>query len=510
MFLTTICTHIICLSLTTYVHNNCTAPKDSAFDKLSTETIEYLTYPANVDVLSSYLTYHAVSGNVTSSDLVDSGNPSETDVATLNGDDILVSVGYGGEYGILINNDASVIDPFDVIACNGVIHSLDTVLEPPPPTTPSPSSKPTSNGSSDCYNSTLAILMAQTQGSKDFILCPNTTIDIGVPANPQFTDFINGDFPLLILVDGVTVQCGHDGLSTNKCVLNGGFIQLVSTPNNPLFSDKITSNDLKVQGLTFSGTLQGGDNILTAAIAVGTVGTNMIVEDCIFTNLEESDHVVFMSASLSSPEDLLPQQSTLTISNSVFTDINYKREILKVVSQTLIVQGSTFHNIEYQSCGCNESSLFVAADDANMSVEDTSISNVEVLTSVVILYGDTEFTTKALSVSNTTIYDKDSRPEDEYCEEGLVVERVENGAHGMSVLSFWKTRLYTHPSQLPCPHLYTRQSPPSLRVNHPRLKLPRGNIVIYLSKLWNGIFNVLKCFVRVTSFCYQNIHKIKE
>ena len=153
----------------------------------------------------------------------------------------------------------------------------------------------------------------------------------------------------------------------------------------------------------------------------------MIVEDCIFTNLE-SDQVVFMGNDvLSSPEDLLPKQSTLTISNSVFTDINYKREILKVVSQTLIVQGSTFHNIKYQTCGCNESSLFVA-DDANMSVEDTSISNVEVLTSVVILYGDTEFTTKGLSVSNTTIYDMDIRPEDEYCEEGLVVEKVQNGA----------------------------------------------------------------------------------
>ena len=450
MFLTTICAHIYVYRSHHMSNNNCTAPKDSAFDKLSTETIEYLTDPANVDVLSSYLTYHAVSGNITSSDLVDFGNPSETDVATVNGDDILVSVGYGGEYGILINNDASVINPYDVIACNGVIHSIDTVLEPPP-STPSPSSKPTPNGSSDCYNSTLAILMAQTQGSKDFILCPNTTIDIGVPANPQFTDFINGDFPLLILGDGVTVQCGHDGLSTNNCVLNGGFIQLVSTPNNPLFSDKITSNDLKVQGLTFSGTLQGGNNILTTAIAIGTIGTNMIVEDCIFTNLE-SDQVVFMgNDALSSPEDLLPQQSTLTISNSVFTDITYKREILRVVSQTLTVQGSMFHNIKYQSCGCNESSLFVA-DDANMSVEDTSISNVEVLTSVVILYGDTEFTTKALSVSNTTIYDKDSRPEDEYCEEGLVVERVENGAWDECLELLEDSSVYTpKPTPMPSP-----------------------------------------------------------
>ena len=123
-----------------------------------------------------------------------------------------------------------------------------------------------------CYNSTLAILMAQlTQGSKDFILCPNTTIDIGVPANQDFTEFTNGDLPLAILGDGVTVQCGYDGSSTNNCVLNGGFVQLVSIPNNPFLPTKITSNDLKVQGLTFSGTLQSGNNIQTSAISVGTV-----------------------------------------------------------------------------------------------------------------------------------------------------------------------------------------------------------------------------------------------
>ena len=62
-----------------------------------------------------------------------------------------------------------------------------------------------------------------------------------------------------------------------------------------------------------------------------------------------------------------------------------------------------------------------------MSIEDTSISNVEVVTSVVLLYGDTEFTTKGVSVSNTSIYNKDGRPEDEYCEEGIVVEKVVNG-----------------------------------------------------------------------------------
>ena len=128
-------THIICPTIT------CTAPKNSAFEELDPETIEYLTDPANVDALSNILYYHAVSGNTTSSDLIALGNPSETDIVTLNGDSILVSVGLGGTFGILIN-DASAIEPFDVMACNGVVHSIDKVLIPPPEPTPPPSPTP--------------------------------------------------------------------------------------------------------------------------------------------------------------------------------------------------------------------------------------------------------------------------------------------------------------------------------------------------------------------------------
>mmetsp|Transcript_18145 Transcript_18145/g.39067 ORF Transcript_18145/g.39067 Transcript_18145/m.39067 type:complete len:128 (+) Transcript_18145:171-554(+) len=125
-------------------------------------------------------------------------------------------------------------------------------------------------------------------GTKDFTLYPNTTIGIGAPANAQFTDFANGDFPVAIMGDGGTVRCGSDGSAKNSCVLNGGFIQLVATPNNPLVTGKFTTNDMKIQGLTFSGSLQGDrvGGILTRPWRWGRSAPNMILEDCIFSNLD--------------------------------------------------------------------------------------------------------------------------------------------------------------------------------------------------------------------------------
>ena len=67
-------------------------------------------------------------GNVLSSDLVTSNVP------TLNDDGATIQVvvdEQGG--GIKLNDDVNVVTPFDVTACNGIVHSIDTVLMPPPP-----------------------------------------------------------------------------------------------------------------------------------------------------------------------------------------------------------------------------------------------------------------------------------------------------------------------------------------------------------------------------------------
>ena len=71
-------------------------------------------------MLVNILQYHVVSANAHSSSL-ESG-----DVPTLNGDSVTIDV---SEDGVKVN-DAMVVKA-DVIASNGIIHAIDTVLMPP-------------------------------------------------------------------------------------------------------------------------------------------------------------------------------------------------------------------------------------------------------------------------------------------------------------------------------------------------------------------------------------------
>lgn len=96
------------------------APTDDAFAKLPAGTVESLLLPENRDQLISILTYHVVAGKVTASQVVDM-----TSAATVNGESLTIMV-EGGEVFV---NDATVIAT-DVMASNGVIHVVDTVILP--------------------------------------------------------------------------------------------------------------------------------------------------------------------------------------------------------------------------------------------------------------------------------------------------------------------------------------------------------------------------------------------
>ena len=94
------------------------APTDEAFAKLPVGTVEDLLKPENKDRLTAILTYHVVPGKVMSSD-VKAGK-----VKTVQGQSLTVStVG-----GVKVDN-ARVVNA-DVLAKNGVIHVIDTVVIP--------------------------------------------------------------------------------------------------------------------------------------------------------------------------------------------------------------------------------------------------------------------------------------------------------------------------------------------------------------------------------------------
>ncbi|MAZ02137.1 MAG: hypothetical protein CMN56_03275 [Sneathiella sp.] len=98
------------------------APTDAAFAKLPAGTVENLLKPENKDKLVEILTYHVVSGKVPASAVVGK----KVDAESVQGSKIMID----GMNGVMLNGSAKVISA-DVMASNGVIHVIDTVILPP-------------------------------------------------------------------------------------------------------------------------------------------------------------------------------------------------------------------------------------------------------------------------------------------------------------------------------------------------------------------------------------------
>jgi len=97
------------------------APTDAAFAKLPAGTVENLLKPENKAQLQAVLTYHVVPGKVPASAVVGK----VTDAKTVNG----ATINVNGTNGVKVNN--ATVTTADVMASNGVIHVIDTVLLPP-------------------------------------------------------------------------------------------------------------------------------------------------------------------------------------------------------------------------------------------------------------------------------------------------------------------------------------------------------------------------------------------
>jgi uncharacterized surface protein with fasciclin (FAS1) repeats len=97
------------------------APTDEAFAKLPAGTVEDLLKPENKANLIKVLTYHVVPGRVTAADVANL-----TSAKTVEGQDITIKV-EGGK--VMING--ATVTAADIMASNGVIHVIDTVILPP-------------------------------------------------------------------------------------------------------------------------------------------------------------------------------------------------------------------------------------------------------------------------------------------------------------------------------------------------------------------------------------------
>jgi uncharacterized surface protein with fasciclin (FAS1) repeats len=96
------------------------APTNAAFAALPAGTVETLLQPENIDTLTDILTYHVVSGRVTSTQVVELSS-----AATVQGQSVSIEVTDGS---VFING--AQVTTVDVEADNGIIHVIDAVLLP--------------------------------------------------------------------------------------------------------------------------------------------------------------------------------------------------------------------------------------------------------------------------------------------------------------------------------------------------------------------------------------------
>jgi transforming growth factor-beta-induced protein len=96
------------------------APTDAAFAKLPAGTLESLTKPENKAKLSNILTYHVLSGKVLAADA-----KKMTSGKTVQGQSVRIESKDGG-----VHIDGALVTTADILCDNGVIHVIDTVMQP--------------------------------------------------------------------------------------------------------------------------------------------------------------------------------------------------------------------------------------------------------------------------------------------------------------------------------------------------------------------------------------------
>lgn len=93
------------------------APTDEAFAKIPADQLQALL--ADKEALTAVLTYHVVPGKVLSDDLV-----ALDSATTVQGSDIDIDVSNG------VRVDSAKVVSADIVASNGIIHVIDTVIMP--------------------------------------------------------------------------------------------------------------------------------------------------------------------------------------------------------------------------------------------------------------------------------------------------------------------------------------------------------------------------------------------
>jgi uncharacterized surface protein with fasciclin (FAS1) repeats len=109
------------------------APTNAAFAKLPAGTVDTLLKPENKPTLVKILTYHVVPGRMTAVQLMKAvkDGEGEAHLKTVEGEDLIVKQAGPGKLTVTdAKGEVAMVTIADVLQSNGVIHVIDTVMQP--------------------------------------------------------------------------------------------------------------------------------------------------------------------------------------------------------------------------------------------------------------------------------------------------------------------------------------------------------------------------------------------
>lgn len=211
-----------------------------------------------------------------------------------------------------------------------------------------------------CYKTLRDILLAQiSEDSVDaptYVICPDTEIKIGTLSNPALDDYryINGDYPILVIRENVTIQCGWDGQRSNNCVVNAGFmhvltLQLVPLPDGSTYTVNRTNDNLLIRGITFTGILLNVEPFPGSSISLSHPGRNMRFEDCLWYNITAQSGLIDISRNYYQElAGLLLEDRSIEVTfvDCIFHSITYDTPLIFVGDQSINLQRCLFRDIQ--------------------------------------------------------------------------------------------------------------------------------------------------------------------
>lgn len=275
------------------------APTNSAFEsmaEISGTSLDALL--ADTETLTQILQYHVVDGELTASDLESNEEAGVASATTLAGSDIMVTAGDDGIFlngNPLLDDAGTEVTETDIMASNGVIHVIDSVLIPPatPVTTTkvatayirfahfSPNGPPVDIYFNGALSDIASISYPHVTGwieveadTYEIALAPFESSVEDAVLGPVALSFAPGSRSTLAMVgvfgeDSLALNLGFEDINTALADDEARVSVYHAIPDAPAV-DVLVNGEALISGLAFPGTQGDNDGLFVVDVPAGT------------------------------------------------------------------------------------------------------------------------------------------------------------------------------------------------------------------------------------------------